>query len=66
MDLIGLIWFHGVFNHCRLFNAKSIFIHKTVLFQTIKFSINLKTVPVQFSNSVQFKCQNSPISTNTV
>ena len=40
----NLVWF-GLFlwhiNHCRLFNDKTIFIHKTVLFQTIQFSISL-------------------------
>ena len=45
----GLVWFGLILwhlNHCRLFNTKSIFIHKTVLFQTIQFSIIR-----------QFKCQ---------
>ena len=40
----GLVLWH--INHCRLFNAKYIFIDKTVLFQTIQFSI-----------STQLQCQ---------
>ena len=46
---------------------------KTVLFQTIQFSISTvsmsKTVlflTIQFSISTQFKCQNSPISSSPV
>ena len=41
--LFGFLWYIKL---CRLFNAKSIFIQKTVLFQTIQFSI-----------SRQFDCQ---------
>ena len=63
------VWFCFVLwciNHCRLFHAESIFIHKTILFQTIQFSIsivfclhtvNVKTVlfqTIQFSISIQF------------
>ena len=38
---IDLVWFSLVLwhiKHCRLFNAKSIFIHKTVLFQIIQLT----------------------------
>ena len=58
---LGLILWQT--NHCRLFNAKSIYIYiSTVLFQTIQFSISTqfkmsKTVlfqAIQFSRSTQF------------
>ena len=47
----ALVWFGLVLwhiKHCRLFNAKSIFIHKTVLFQAIQFSMSFVCT--------QFKC----------
>ena len=40
----------------------------TILFQTIQFSLSTKTVLfqiIQFSINTQFKCQNSPISSNS-
>ena len=37
---IRLVWWH--INHCWLFNARFIFIHKTVLFETIQFSLNMQ------------------------
>ena len=47
--LFVLFWF-GLFlwhiNHCWLFNAKSIFIYKIVLFQTIQFSISTQVSSV--------------------
>ena len=50
--LVGWVLWH--INRCRLFNTKSIFI-QIVQFQTIQFSI-----------SMQFKCQNSFILNNSV
>ena len=50
----GVVWFGLVLYHtnqCRLFNAKSIFIH-------INSSIS--------NNSAKHKCQNSTISNNTI
>ena len=38
MICFGLVLGH--INHCTLFNVKSIFISKTVLFQTIQLSIS--------------------------
>ena len=38
MVLFGLVLWH--INHCRLFNAKSIFNPKNVLFQTIQLNIS--------------------------
>ena len=67
----GLVLWHT--NHCRLFNAKFVLSIKTVLFQTIQFSmstvfvcthLNVKTVlfqAIKFSISMQFKCWNSSI-----
>ena len=45
----------GHINYCWLFNAKSIFVQKPVLFQIIQFNI-----------STHFKCQNSSISNNSI
>ena len=42
----GLGWVLWHINLCRLFNVKSIFIHSSILFQTIQFSMN-----------TQFNCQ---------
>ena len=49
------VWVLWHINLCWLYNAKYIFIQKTVIFQTIKFEI-----------STQFKSQNIPISSNSV
>ena len=57
------VWFGSVLwdiNHCRLFNAKSIFIHKQLYFEQFGFawahSLNIKTVlfqTIQFNISTQ-------------
>ena len=39
-EWIGFLLWH--INHCRLSHAKSIFIHITVLFRTIQFSISIQ------------------------
>ena len=68
-DTTFLVWFNSVLwhiNHCRLFIAKSIFIHmnSSVSNNFIQFFVythwNVKTVlfqTIQFSLSMQFKCQ---------
>ena len=73
-----LIWVLWYINLCTLFDAKSIFIQKIVLFQIIQFNRNIvfvciqlngKTVlfqTIKLSISTQFKCQNSSILNNSV
>ena len=54
----GLVWFGLVLwniKHCCLFNAKSIFIHINILFQTMQFNV-----------STQFKCQTIQLNISKV
>ena len=53
--LVGWVCFLWHIKHCWLFNAKSIFIQKTVLFQTIQFNL-----------STQFKYVKNSISSYSV